>query len=402
LDEHPQIQYARRVTTDRIAQLNAALTEGRQSLQSDTRTGYLLPVLHALGISPDSQLLVFSKTGVQRAYTSPRTPRALYFDESVVVGYVPGAPFIELASHDRLHGVVFYTLDQAADAPLFVRRTDCLSCHMSGDALDVPGMIVRSHSVDTDGNVLPQFASRDVNHETPHSERWGGWFVTADLAPARYAQRAHAGNITVLPGGVTSNQALIDWIDSLPETRGYPSSSSDIVALLLFDHQMHAINLLTRLNWEARVGAAASETENRSREADGSGGDSTSATVRRSVGELADYLLFVNEAPPAVPLTPRPGFATRFAARAVRDRRGRSLRELDLDRRLLRYPCSYMVYTEAFDALPAAAKQAVYRRMIDILAVSNTDSNYKHLSIDDRRAILEILIDTKPDFPRAN
>ena len=54
---------------------------------------------------------------------------------------------------------------------------------------------------------------------------------------------------------------FIDWLNSAPETRGYLSPQSDIVALLVFDHQMRAINLLTRLNWESRVaagGAAAS------------------------------------------------------------------------------------------------------------------------------------------------
>jgi hypothetical protein len=255
LDEHPAIQYASRPTTDRVARLDQQLTQGRLSLAHDPRTGYLLSVLQALGIPLESQLLVFSKTGVQRAMTTPLNPRALYFDESVVVGYVRGAPFIELASHDRQQGVVFYTLEQAAAAPVFDRRTGCLACHVSASTLEVPGMIVRSNVVDAGGNVLPQLGSQDVNHQTPHSERWGGWFVTADLAPGRYAQRAHAGNITFSRSGVTSNQVFVDWIDSAPETRGYPSSSSDIVALLLFDHQMHAINLLTRLNWESRVAA---------------------------------------------------------------------------------------------------------------------------------------------------
>src|SRR5712692_5236186 len=127
LDEHPGIQYAIRPTTDRVAKLNQAITQGGRSLRRDPRTGYLLPVLEALGVPVESQLLVFSKTGVQRAYTSPQNPRALFFDESVVVGYVPGAPAIELAAHDPQQGVVFYTLDQAAAAPVFVRRTSCLT-----------------------------------------------------------------------------------------------------------------------------------------------------------------------------------------------------------------------------------------------------------------------------------
>ena len=107
LEEHPSIQYAIRPTTDRVAKLNQALTESGRSLQRDARTGYLLPVLEALGVPVESQLLVFSKTGVQRAFTSPQNPRALFFDESVVVGYVPGAPILELAAHDPQQGVVF-------------------------------------------------------------------------------------------------------------------------------------------------------------------------------------------------------------------------------------------------------------------------------------------------------
>src|SRR5439155_17806845 len=124
-DEHPRIQYALRPTSDRVAKLNQALTESGPSLHRDARTGYLLPVLEALGVPIESQLLVFSKTGVQRDYTSPRNPRALFFDESVVVAYVPGAPAIELAAHDPQQGVVFYTLDQAAAAPVLTRQTSC-------------------------------------------------------------------------------------------------------------------------------------------------------------------------------------------------------------------------------------------------------------------------------------
>src|SRR5712671_6021954 len=99
LNDHPAIQYASRPTTDRVSKLNQALAHGGRSLQRDARTGYLLPVLEALGVPVESQLLVFSKTGVQRAHISPRNPRALFFDQSVVVGYVPGAPVIELAAH---------------------------------------------------------------------------------------------------------------------------------------------------------------------------------------------------------------------------------------------------------------------------------------------------------------
>jgi hypothetical protein len=387
LDEHPSIQYAIRPTTDRLAKLNQALGHGGRSLQRDARTGYLLPVLDALGVPAESQLLVFSKTGVQRAHTGPRNPRALFFDESVVVGYVPGAPVIELAAHDPQQGVVFYTLDQAGAPPVLTRRTTCLTCHVSASTLDVPGIIVRSNAVGDDGNVMPQLGSNDVTHRTPHPDRWGGWFVTFDGAPPPYSHRAHAGNITFSGLGNTSNQIFIEWIDSSPETRGYLSPSSDIAALLVFDHQMHAINLLTRLNWESRVASSGG----RASESDG--------TIRVLVNELGDYLLFVDEAPLLVPLTPRAGFAERLASRTPKDHRGRSFGQLDLVSRLLRYRCSYMVYSEAFDGLPPAVRQAVYRRMLDRLSANDPRTEYARRPADDRRAILEILRETKPDFP---
>src|SRR5215212_5729536 len=256
LDEHPSIQYGIRPTTDRIALLNTALAAGRRPLEQDAKTGYLRSVLEALGLPVESQLLVFSKTGVQRAYTSPRTPRALYFDESVAVGYVPNAPAIEVASHDPQQGVVFYTVDQNAETPAFVRQTRCLACHVSASTLDVPGWIARSNFVGDDGNVIGPLGKTDVDHRTPHPDRWGGWFVTSAGEPAPYSQRAHEGNITFSPTGNTSNQIFVDWLDSAPQTRGYPSAESDIVALLVFDHQVRAINMMTRLNWEARVAAA--------------------------------------------------------------------------------------------------------------------------------------------------
>jgi hypothetical protein len=390
LDEHPRIAYASRPTTDRVAKLNQALVSGARSLRRDPQTGYLAPILEALGVPVESQLLVFSKTGVQRAFTGPHTPRAIFFDPSVVVAHVPGAPVIELAAHDPQQGVVFYTLDQAAEPPVLTRRTSCLTCHVSATTLNVPGMIVRSNTVDEGGNVMPQFGSYDVSHETPHPDRWGGWYVTSDPLAVPYAQRAHTGNITFSGGGSTSNQVFIDWLNSSPETRGYLSPLSDIVALLVFDHQMRAINLLTRLNWEARVASADRDAA------------ISDPALRGLANELADYLLFLSEQPPTVPLIARPGFAERLERKAPKDRRGRSFAQLDLEARLLRYPCSYMVYAEAFDGLPPAVKQSVYARMIEVLSSPDRRVGGARVSAADRRAVLEILRDTKPDFPGHN
>ena len=383
LSDNPAIQYAVRPTTDRVGRLSQALARGEQSLQRDSRTGYLLPVLKSLGVPVESQLLVFSKTGVQRAYTSPRTPRALYFDQSVVVGYVPGAPEIELAAHDPQQGVVFYAIDQTAAVPVITRQTTCLVCHVSESTLDVPGLLARSHIVAADGSVL--LGAHDVDHRTPHPDRWGGWYVTSEGAAPPYATRAHAGNMTFAGREITSNEVFVNWLDSSPETRGYLASSSDVGALLTFDHQMHAINLLTRLNWGSRIAS--------------SKGGASDGAVPRLVNEVADYLLFLGEARLSAPLVPSAGFAKYLESKTPKDRRGRSFGQLELVNRLLRYPCSYMVYSEAFDALPGDVKRAVYRRMIDILSSEAAYGEFSRVTEDDRRAVLEILSDTKPDFP---
>src|SRR5262245_55535943 len=376
--DYPGIEYATRPTTDRVAKLAEALAKGRRQLQRDSRTGYLRPVLEALGVPVESQLLVFSKTGVQRAHTSPHDPRAIFFDDSVAVGYLPSAPVIEIAAHDSQQGVIFYTVEQSAAAPEFKRQTSCLTCHVSASTLNVPGVIARSNAVDVEGDVIPQLGSNDVDHRTPHPDRWGGWYVTSDGSATQDAQRAHAGNITFSLRGNTSNEVFVEWLNSSPESRGYLSGSSDISALLVFDHQMHAINLLTKLNWESRA--------------------STEAPTPL-VNELADYLLFVGEVPPTVGLMARPGFAKALEARVPKDRQGRSFGQLDLVNRVMRYPCSYMIYSKAFDGLPAPAKAAVYRRMLDILSGNDARPAYKPLTAADRRAGIEILRDTKPDFP---
>ena len=399
LDEHPAIQYASRPTRDRVAALNQKISQSGLALQFDQRHGYLRSVLDALDVPTQSQVLVFSKTGIQRAVTGPRSPRALYFDESVVVGYIPGARWLEIAAQDPEQGVVFYTLEQsspsstsAGSPAAFVRRTDCLRCHVSANTLEVPGMIHRSQFLNADGDPMPMLGSHEVDHRTLITQRWGGWFVTGNYTKPPYDGTAHLGNITIAHHSsdgpiTTSNEVFIDWINSRPEVHGYPSGESDIAALMVFDHQMHAMNLLTRLQWESRVAAGAGRL------------DFGTGVPAELAGALADYLVFVDEAGPPGRIQPRAEFANRFTAGGPRDRRGRSLRELDLDRRLLRYPCSYMIYSDAFTHLPAAARDAVYRRLWAILTSTDRNPKYAHLSSADRRDIIDILRDTKDDLP---
>jgi hypothetical protein len=391
LDEHPAIRYADRASSDPVARLAAAIASGSAALASEPPAGYLRSVLRALDISPESQLLVFSKTGLQREHTSPQTPRALYFNDTVVVGYIPGARHIEIAAHDATQGVIFYTIDQMDTSSAVVTpRTNCLTCHVSGSTLDVPGLIARSNYTNDRGELIPQLGFHIVNHRTPLSQRWGGWFVTGkyDLAP--YGGVTHLGNVATAmhpardDAAGTSNEILHRWLASDLTTAGYPSHESDIAALMVFDHQVGAINLLTRYNWEARVAAYNGGTDFRHGE------------LRRLSEEVASYLLFVDEVPPPARLTPRPGFAAQFVAKGPRDVRGRSLRELDLNTRLLKHGASHMIHSAAFDALPETARQAVYTRMRALLRDGSPLA--RRLTRVERRTIDEIMRDTKSDW----
>jgi hypothetical protein len=165
--------------------------------------------------------------------------------------------------------------------------------------------------------------------------------------------------------------------------------------LMVLEHQTHAINLLTRLGWEARLAAFEQRTGAVAR----AGQDVLSARVRGAVDDLVDYLLFVDEAALPGKIEGSSGFAQKFGALGPRDQSGRSLRQLDLTRRLMRFPCSYVIYDEAFDALVEAAKQAVYQRMWQILSGQSKEPRYARLSAGDRRAIVEILRDTKKGLP---
>ena len=392
LDEHPAIRYADAPTTDAMGAVALAAYRGAASLKHEVAGGYLKSLLAALDISPESQLLVFSRTGLQRAHTGPLNPRALYFNDTVVVGYIPGARHIEIAAHDPQQGVVFYTLDQTiTTAPEIARRTNCLTCHVSGSTLDVPGAITRSNFTNANGELLPQLGFHIVDHRTPLPQRWGGWFVTGkyDLAP--YGGVTHMGNVSTALHPVhqalagTSNEILHAWLKVDAPALGYASHDSDIAALMVFDHQMRAMNLLTRLNWEARVAAH-----------DGAV-DFARGELRNLADELADYLLFDREVPPPARLAPRAGFANQFVARGPRDSRGRSLRELDLTSRLLKYGVSHMIYSPAFEGLPAAARHAVYRRMREVLG-SAGDAR----TPAERQAITEILRETKADWPSSH
>jgi hypothetical protein len=392
--EHPSIDYAGRPVRDPVAELNRKVQEGAVELKFDPSQEYLRSVLKALDVPIESQIVVFAKTSVQASRISRSNPRTLLFNDSVVVGWVHGG-FMELAAQDPQQGVIFYTLDQSRTAyqertmklpvlPLFKRQNDCLTCHISYATLGVPGMLVRSAIPGSDDFPIRRLGDYLIDHRSPLEERWGGWYVTGGSGSVR-----HLGNLILTNPEAPASSISSETLQTLAgkfDTSEYLSPYSDIVALMVFDHQMRMNNLLTRVGWEARYAA----DEHRK--------DQT-AHVRDAVNELVDYLLFIDEVPLQHSAEGTSGFAEKFSAQGPHDGKGRSLRQLDLKRRLMRYPCSYMIYTEAFDNLPGDVREAIFQRMWQILSGQDAGKRYARLSLSDRQAIVDILRETKQGLP---
>jgi hypothetical protein len=245
----------------------------------------------------------------------------------------------------------------------------------------VPRFIVGSGYTGTTGLLVSHEGWILVSDRTPLKSRWGGWYVTG-----RHGDQVHLGNMqikTLYDFDRLEELRLgnIDTLDALFDVKPYLTNKSDIVALLVLEHQADVQNLITRLSYDARTPA-----------------DNQAEIVAETVEQLLRMMLFVEAVEYTAPISGDPAFTEQFLRRAVRDAKGRSLRDFDLSRRLFRYPLSYLIYSEAFDALPSAAKNLFTRRLNDVLGGADTSRDFAHLTAADRAAIREILRDTKPEL----
>jgi hypothetical protein len=312
---------------------------------------------------------------------------------------------MEVSAVDPDLGGVFYTLKQeAGDKPQFVRDRQCLSCHATSRTIGVPGHLVRSIYADPSGQPLESTNALVTNHRTPFAERWGGWYVTGTHGSLR-----HLGNVTARDSLNAEHLdkelgANVTDLGKFFDTKPYYRPTSDLVALMVLEHQTYMHNLITRVNYEAKMalrdqsvldqmsgGPPASVTGNYS--------DSTQRRLAIAGDALLKYMLFVDEEILDEPIQGVTNFPADFMARGPKDRLGRSLRELSLHKTLFKYPCSYLIYSRSFDALPGAMKDYVLRRLFNILSGADTSKDFTSLSHKSRQAILEILLDTKPDLP---
>jgi hypothetical protein len=364
------ISYRSSELNDPVAKLEKRLERGEFKLHYDSKHGYLKSVLDALHIAVSSQALVFSKTSFQYPQISPAAPRALYYNDDVYVGQVHDGKFLEFVSFDPMQGAIFYVMDEHRDKhPRFERsEVDCIQCHVAPSTKGIPGVMLRSVFTKPDGTADGAAKSFVTGQESPVSQRWGGWYVTA--------KSGSQGAMATDPAGQYN-------------TAAYLTGSSDIVALMVLAHQTQMHNWITLTNYTTRIVLADPKRSAEERQ----------KQIEGSAEKLVRYLLFTNEVSLETPIVGTSDFAQQFTARGPRDSQGRSLRDFDLQKRIFKYPCSYLIYSEAFDAIPAPAKDYVYRRLFDILSGREQGPEFASLSSQDRRAILEILVATKPGLP---
>ena len=402
--EYEAIQYAASTPTDLVAQLQQEISGGAVELQFDAKNGYLASLLEELKVPVSSQMLVFSKTSFQTGLISSKTPRAIYFNDNVYVAWVQDSPVLEISSLDPDLGPVFYTLDQQpSPRPSFKRETFlCLRCHDSYSLTGggVPRYILGSGFANPNGQLVSHEGWHLTTDQTPLSRRWGGWYVTGT-----HGDQVHMGNLIPRDGAEAVQMDLaaggnLTNLDLLIDTTPYLGKHSNIVALMVIEHQVHIQNLITRVNYEIRTDLYRETARNRELGRDPDNQSAATGERIESVAEpLVRAMLLVGEAPLAGPIAGTSGFASEFVRPGPWDGQGRSLRQLDLNRRLFRYPLSYLIYSEAFDALPDLAKRYIYRRLGEVLGGQDESEAFAHLSDQDRLAIREILEETKVDFP---
>jgi hypothetical protein len=370
--EHKAIQYFETPTDEAVKRLDDQIDKGEAKLDFEPGgLGYLPSMLKHFGINVDSQVLVFSQTSFQATLISPPRPRAVYFNDELSVGFVQHGEVMEVSSLDPKQGVIFYSLNTGKAAkPSFARREVCLQCHQGGQTLGVPGLVVSSQYIPKGVPAEHTRGGFVTDDRTPLEDRWGGWYVSGSFNGVEHR-------------GVPIGPGLESRFDPAP----YLSPNSDVVALMTLEHQTRMTNLITRIGWDTRIAVADGKLEE------------SRPKLEAAIDDMVGYMLFTDEAPIQGSIKGVSTFSTTFPERGPRDKQGRSLRDFDLQKRLFKYPLSYMIYTKAFDSMPDWDRERIYQRLFNVLTGKDTDPKFAKLSSDDRRNVLEIVRATKPNLP---
>ena len=378
----PPHNYRERTPRDRFTRLKDDFESGKIETDRSSEKAFVLSVLRALDIPASSQMLVFSTTSLQLSLISPSNPRALYFNEDVYLGYVPGGR-IEIVSLDPELGGIFYIFDIPRDSrALRIERSErCMNCHAGEDTGNVPGLVIKSVVPGPAGGSLTAYRIERTGHGIPFEDRFGGWHVTG-----RHGISNHWGNLT---GRMKAGE--LTKIANPPGERfdfaRYPAGTSDILPQLLHEHQAGFVNRVVEASYRARTALHAGKELT----------PAQSAELEEQARVVTRYLLFADEAPlPPGGVEGDADYRTDFL-RTRRAAGGVSLKDFDLRTRLFKHRCSYMIYSPVFAGLPGEMKQRIYRRLGEALG---GNAEYAYLPAAEKRAIRDILKATLTDLPR--
>lgn len=391
---------------DPVARLWQRAQGGSLKLDTSSPQAFLKQVLTELDVPVASQVMVFSKTSLQNALISPLTPRVIYFSEEAYVGWCQGG-VLELIGVDPVQGPQFYTLSypySKGERPQLETSEQCMNCHEGSRTNGVKGMLVRSVYTAQDGQPILSEGSFLSGHESPLGERWGGWYVTG-----RHGKESHMGNVIAqeTATGVTLDRtrgANVTSLEKFISTRPYLTNTSDIVALMVLEHQCTMHNLLTDAAKSTREAMA------RQHDLQKAFGEtvtdvpqgSAASVIRSQAEKLVRHMLFSEEyALKDDGVEGSAAFQEAFRRNRVETREGRSLKDFQLLTRLFKNRCSYMIYSKAFDALPPQVKSEFYTQLHRVLSGENAAKEYEHLTSSERANIREILVETKPDAAAA-
>lgn len=401
IEQNP-IEYFQTQPDDPITRLQKQLDAGEVKLEYDKKHGYLESVLKLLNATPSSQVLVYSKTSFQLKRIGPLTPRAIYYGDEVYMGWVKGGDVMEFSAVDTKLGANFYTLSQEeSDQPKFTRHThECLQCHGSTMSRGVPGHMVRSVYPAPDGHPMLDRGSHLTDPSSPFKERWGGWYVSGTHGDLR-----HLGNLIVRSSDDAKQLDLerganCTDLSKFFSVSPYLKPHSDIVSLMVLEHQALMHNVLTQSNFLTRIALRDQRVLNEmlGRPEDHRS-ETTALRLRFAADPVVKHLLFVDETPLTSEIRGGSSFVDDFSSKGVQDSQGRSLRTFDLKQRLFKYPCSYLIDSDSFELLPGELKEIVYQKLWDVLTGKDQSESFQHLSDQDRRSILEILKATKDNLP---
>lgn len=383
--ESPPHRYSATTPKDRVSQLKEAIESGRLPLDRSSEAAFLSGLLRALDIPASSQTWVFSTTSLQLSFISPSNPRAIYFNENVYVGYIPGGR-IELVAIDPDLGAIFYIFDipRGGQSIRFDRSDRCMNCHASDETGHVPGILLKSVTPAPTGGSLTAYRIGETGHHIPLSERFGGWHLTGI-----HGLTNHWGNMIG-----RMSQGVLNRISNPPGERfnknRYLVETSDILAHLLLEHQAGFINRAVEAGYRTRTAIH----QNR---------DGLTAAQEKELDEqaglLTRYLLFADEAAlPGGGIEGDPVLVKDFLSKRKPDSGDDSLRDLDLKTRLFKHRCSYMIYETAFAGLPEIMKRRVSGRMSAALDEQRPDPAFAYLEPKEKRAIQSIVRATLPGF----